>query len=78
MNEENNGTHTKVAVLSEKVDNLEDNIMFKLHQNEKDLKSVHGDIKDIQNKLKYILIVIVSAFGLAQGGMFDMLKEIIK
>ena len=74
MNEENNGTHTKVAVLIEKVDNLEENLMHKLRNNENHLKMIYEDITDIQNKLKYIAIGAITAFGLAQGGTIDMLK----
>jgi len=64
----------KIAVLIEKVDNLEDNIMHKIRNNEIQLKMIYEDITDIQNKLKYIAIGAITAFGLAQGGTIDMLK----
>jgi len=64
----------KIAVLIEKVDNLEDNIMHKMRNNENQLKMIYEDITDIQNKLKYIAIGAITAFGLAQGGTIDMLK----
>ena len=37
---------------------------------------IYEDITDIQNKLKYIAIGAITAFGLAQGGTIDMLKGI--
>ena len=77
MNEQNNSTHTKVAVLIEKVDNLEENLMHKLRNNENHLKMIYEDITDIQNKLKYIAIGAITAFGLAQGGTIDILKGLL-
>ena len=69
-----NDNDVKIAVLIEKVDNLEDNIMHKMRNNENQLKMIYEDITDIQNKLKYIAIGAITAFGLAQGGTIDMLK----
>lgn len=71
-----NDNDVKIAVLIEKVDNLEDNIMHKMRNNENQLKMIYEDITDIQNKLKYIAIGAITAFGLAQGGTIDMLKGI--
>lgn len=71
-----NDNDVKIAVLIEKVDNLEDNIMHKMRNNEYQLKMIYEDITDIQNKLKYIAIGAITAFGLAQGGTIDMLKGI--
>lgn len=70
-------SETKLAVLIEKVNNMEDNILHKLRNNEQQLKYVYDDINDIQNKLKYIAIGAATAFGLAQGGMVDILKGIV-
>lgn len=71
-----NDNDVKIAVLIEKVDNLEDNIMHKMRNSENQLKMIYEDITDIQNKLKYIAIGAITAFGLAQGGTIDMLKGI--
>lgn len=71
-----NDNDVKIAVLIEKVDNLEDNIMHKMRNNENQLKMIYEDITDIKNKLKYIAIGAITAFGLAQGGTIDMLKGI--
>lgn len=71
-----NDNDVKIAVLIEKLDNLEDNIMHKMRNNENQLKMIYEDITDIQNKLKYIAIGAITAFGLAQGGTIDMLKGI--
>lgn len=70
-------SETKLAVLLEKVDNMEENILHKLRNQEQSLTAIYEDITDLQNKLKYIAIGAATAFGLAQGGMVDILKGII-
>jgi len=74
---ENNGVNTKVAVLIEKVDNMEEQLIHKMRNHENQLKLLYDDICDIQNKLKYIAIGALAAFAATQGGAIEFLKALM-
>ena len=43
---------TKLAVLTEKVDNLESNLLHKMRNQENQTKMLYNEVIDINNKLK--------------------------
>ena len=75
--ENENGVNLKVAVLTEKVDNMEDQILHKLRNQEQQVKYVYDEIIDIQNKLKLIAVAATTAFALTQGGAIEFLKSLM-
>lgn len=82
--ENGNGVNLKVAVLTEKVNNIdekldriEDSLLHKLRNNESQLKFIYDDISDIQNKLKYMAGGAVAMYAITQGGAIEFLKAMM-
>lgn len=75
MNE--SGANTKLAVLIEKVDNLEEKITHKLGNQQNQLKFIYDDISDIQNKIKYCILGAIAMYGLTTGGFVEFMKGLI-
>ena len=68
---------TKLAVLTEKVDNLESNLLHKLRNQENQIKMLYEEVVDINNKLKYLAIIASVLFFLVQGGLVDFVKTLM-
>jgi formyltetrahydrofolate synthetase len=64
-------------VLKEKIDNLEDNVIHKLRNNENQLRFIYDEIKDIQNRIKYIIMGLLGGFALINSGGMEFLKGLI-
>ena len=81
---EENGVNLKVAVLTEKVDHIdekmdkmEDILLHKFRTQESQIKFLYDDVMDIQNKLKYFAVAASVLFFLVQGGLVDFLKSLM-
>ena len=74
---EQNGVNTKVAVLIEKVDNMEEQLLHKMRNHENQLKLLYDDITDIQNRLKYIIIGALAAFAATTRGGIEFIKTLM-
>ena len=69
--------NTKLAVLNEKVDNLESNLLHKMRNQENQTKMLYNEVIDINNKLKYLAIIASVLFFLVQGGLVDFVKTLM-
>jgi len=81
---EGNGVNLKVAVLTEKVDHIdekmdkmEDILLHKFRTQEGQIKYIYDEVMDIQNKLKYFAIVASVLFFLVQGGLVEFIKSLM-
>ena len=79
-----NGVNLKVAVLTEKVNNIdekidkmEDILLHKFRTQESQIKFLYDDIQEISNKLKYFAIAASVLFFLVQGGLVEFLKSLM-
>jgi len=79
-----NGVNLKVAVLTEKVNNvdekidkMEDILLHKFRTQESQIKFMYDEVMDIQNKLKHFAIAAGVLFFLVQGGLVDFLKSLM-
>ena len=61
-------------VVKEKIDNLEENVMHKLRNNENQLRFIYDEIKDIQNRIKYIIMGLLAGFALINSGGIEFIK----
>lgn len=69
--------NTKLAVLTEKVDNLENNLLHKLRNQEMTLKYIYDEINDFNKKLKWTITGIFIAFAATQSGGIEFLKALM-
>lgn len=69
--------NTKLAVLNEKVDNLESNLLHKMNNQQNQMKMLYDEVVDINNKLKYLAIIASVLFFLVQGGLVDFVKTLM-
>jgi len=81
---EDNGVNLKVAVLTEKVDHvdekmdkMEDILLHKFRNQENQIKFMYDEVMDIQNKLKYFAIAASVLFFLVQGGLVEFIKSLM-
>lgn len=81
---EGNGVNLKVAVLTEKVNNvdekidkMEDILLHKFRTQENQIKFIYDEVMDIQNKLKYFAVAAAVLFFLVQGGLVDFVKNLM-
>ena len=81
---EGNGVNLKVAVLTEKVNNvdekidkMEDILLHKFRTQENQIKFIYDEVVDIQNKLKYFAVAASVLFFLVQGGLVDFVKNLM-
>ena len=64
-------------VIKEKIDNLESQVLHKLRNNENQLRFIYDEIKDIQNRIKYIIIGLLAGFALVNSGGIEFLKGLM-
>ena len=65
-------------VVKEKIDNLEEQVMHKLRNNENQLRFIYDEIKDIQNRIKYIIMGLLGGFALINSGGMEFIKSLIQ
>ena len=64
-------------VVKEKIDNLEEQVLHKLRNNENQLRFIYDEIKDIQNRIKYIIMGLLGGFALVNSGGIEFIKGLI-
>jgi hypothetical protein len=64
-------------VIKEKIDNLESQVLHKLRNNENQLRFIYDEIKDIQNRIKYIIMGLIGGFALVNSGGIEFLKRLM-
>ena len=68
MSENGNGLYTKVALLMDREHDNHEDVMHKLRNIEQSNNYMYEEIKDIQKRIKYMVLGAMCVYGLTQGG----------
>ena len=77
MSENGNGLYTKVALLMDRSSDNHEYVMHKLRNIEQSNNYMYEEIKDVQKRIKYMVLGALCVYGLTQGGFVDFIKAIM-
>jgi len=77
MSENGNGIYTKVALLMDREKDNHEDVMHKLRNIEQSNNFMYEEIKDIQKRIKYMVMGALAVYALTQGGLVEFIKGLM-